>query len=138
MMKELILEAEVKNLPRVQEMIAAELEALGAGTVVKGRVEIAVEEIFVNICSYAYAPGTGRAAIQVSSTADPACVKIRFADSGKPYNPLERPAPDLKIPLQERKKGGLGIHLVKKMMDDVSYAYSDGQNILTLTKMITP
>jgi Anti-sigma regulatory factor (Ser/Thr protein kinase) len=67
-----------------------------------------VEEIFVNIASYAYSPGTGNTVIFISVTDK---IVIRFEDSGRPYNPLEKPEPDLDKPLMERDIGGLGIFL---------------------------
>ena len=96
-----------------------------------------VEEIFVNISSYAYNPETGPATIRAGITEEPLSVIISFIDNGKQYDPLAKPDPDVKIPLKERKKGGLGIFMVKKTMDDVSYEYKDGQNILTITKTIS-
>ena len=97
------------------------------------QIDLAVEEIFVNIAHYAYEE-TGVAAIDCEY-AD-SVLKISFSDSGRPFNPLLRPDPDLTLSAQERKIGGLGIYLTKKFMDDVFYAYENGQNILTFTKKI--
>ena len=135
-MKEIDILAERKNLPRVLEFVDGELEALDCGIRIITQIDVAVEEIFVNISSYAYDPEIGPAQIRVEILEDPISVVISFIDNGKPYDPLAKPDPDLKIPVKNRKKGGLGIFMVKKTMDDVSYEYKDGQNILTITKTI--
>ena len=67
---------------------------------------------------------------------DPVTVTLTFIDQGVPYDPLKRKEPDVTLPAEERDIGGLGIFLTKKTMDDVSYEYKDGQNILTLKKKI--
>ena len=97
---------------------------------------MAVEEIFVNISSYAYDPDIGVAQIRVETKEDPLSVVLSFIDGGTPYDPLAKPDPNLKIPLKERRKGGLGIFMVKKTMDGIKYEYKDGHNILTITKNI--
>ncbi len=135
-MKEIDILAERTNLPRVLEFVDGELEALDCGIRIITQIDVAVEEIFVNISSYAYDPEIGPAQIRVEILEDPISVVISFIDNGKPYDPLAKPDPDLKIPVRNRKKGGLGIFMVKKTMDDVSYEYKDGQNILTITKTI--
>jgi len=99
------------------------------------QIELAVDEIFTNICMYAYAPKTGNAVISVD-TDTPGIVTLKFSDTGIPYNPLEKEDPDTTLSASERKIGGLGIYLVKKSMDGMSYEYKDGHNILTLVKRI--
>ena len=93
---------------------------------------IAVEEVFVNIASYAYQPeqpGDVTLSVKIGEKAI-----IRFEDSGKPFNPLDGPEPDLDAPIMERDIGGLGIHFVKNMMDETEYGYEGGKNILTISK----
>lgn len=136
-MKELDILAVKENLPEVLAFIDSQLEELNCGIKIITQVDVAVEEIFVNISSYAYNPETGPATIRAGITEEPLSVIISFIDNGKPYDPLAKPDPNVKIPLKERKKGGLGIFMVKKTMDDVSYEYKDGQNILTITKTIS-
>lgn len=136
-MKELDILAVKENLPEVLAFIDSQLEELNCGIKIITQVDVAVEEIFVNISSYAYNPETGPATIRAEITEEPLSVIISFIDNGKQYDPLAKPDPDVKIPLKERKKGGLGIFMVKKTMDDVSYEYKDGQNILTITKTIS-
>jgi anti-sigma regulatory factor (Ser/Thr protein kinase) len=100
------------------------------------QIDVAVEEIFVNICKYAYHPDKGRTQVRVEVLDDPLCVKITFIDHGRPYDPLAKADPDVTLNAAERPIGGLGIFLVKKTMDAVEYDYKDGSNILTLVKSI--
>ena len=98
------------------------------------KLEVAVEEIFVNVAHYAYAPATGDVAVGVYVTNDPRSINITFRDSGVPFNPLEKADPDITLKAEDRKIGGLGIYMVRKTMDDMTYEYKDGQNILTMKK----
>ena len=100
------------------------------------QIELAVEEIFVNIANYAYAPEIGRATVRVSVSDDPLTVTITFIDCGVPYDPLKRSDPDVTLSAEEREIGGLGIFMTKKVMDEVAYEYKDGQNVLTLKKRL--
>ncbi len=136
-MKELDIPAQRENLSEVLKFIDVELEQLGCSMRLQTAIDVAVEEIFVNISSYAYDPEVGQATIRVDVSEDPLTIEIGFIDSGTPYDPLAKPDPNMKIPLRERKKGGLGIYMVKKSMDDISYEYKDGKNILTIKKMIS-
>ncbi len=133
---ELDIEALTENLPQVTEFVDQRLAAVGCPSKTRLQIGVAVEEVFVNIASYAYAPGTGRAAVRVDLSEAPAAATITFTDRGIPYDPLARDDPDITLPVGERKIGGLGIFMTKKLMDDISYAYKDGQNILTLKKII--
>ena len=65
-------------------------------------------------------------------------LRLTFTDTGRPFDPLQADDPDTKVPLSERKIGGLGIFVVKKMMDKVEYRRENDRNILTLTKCISP
>jgi len=135
-MNTLVLTAVPENLPQALRFIDSQLETAGCGSRVQMQIEVAVEEIFVNIASYAYDPGTGQVELQAALADDPLSVSISFADRGKPFNSLEKPDPNLKAPIRERKKGGLGVYMVKNSMDRMTYEYKDGQNILTITKNI--
>ena len=94
------------------------------------------EEIFINIASYAYAPDKGRATVRVEVSGEPVSVTITFIDHGIPYDPLSRQDPDVTKSAEDREIGGLGIFLTRKIMDDLSYEYRDGKNILTLKKKL--
>ncbi len=125
-----------ENLPKVLDFVNSHLARAGCEARVMTQIDVAAEEIFVNISSYAYHPETGHAQIQVEIRENPLTAVLRFSDGGKPYDPLERPAPNLKLPLRERKKGGLGIYIVNQSMDTAAYEYRDGQNVLTVMKRI--
>ncbi len=135
-MKELTLEAAVENLDKVLAFVNAELERADCAAKTQMQLELAVEEIFVNIASYAYAPGTGTATVRVEVTDDPPEAAVTFLDSGVPYDPLQREDPDVTLPAEDREAGGLGIFITRNVMDEVSYAYTDGQNVLTLRKKL--
>ena len=135
-MKELVITAETKNLDEVMTFVDTFLEEAECSMKVQMQIDLAVEEIFVNIARYAYVPGTGPATIRVGLTDDGSVFVIELIDQGVPYNPLAKEDPDITLSAEERKIGGLGILLTKKSMDDVQYEYANGSNILTLRKSI--
>ncbi|MBQ6565688.1 MAG: SpoIIE family protein phosphatase [Treponema sp.] len=104
------------------------------------KLDLAVEEIYINIAHYAYAPGRGTA--EISCLLEPGQggaaprLTICFRDRGRPFNPLAREDPDITLPAEERDIGGLGILLTKKFMDSVTYEHTDGQNVLTMSKVL--
>lgn len=130
--RELVLPAEKENLSQAMGFIASCLEDTECSVKAQMQIDLAVEEIFVNVASYAYAPNRGEVTVRVEAL--PHSVTITFIDSGIPYDPLAKPDPDITLSAQDRQIGGLGIFLTKKFMDDVSYEYKDGRNILQLTK----
>ena len=133
---ELEIEASVDALQKVIDFVNTHLEAVDCSPKVQMQMEVAVEEIFVNIANYAYAPGKGNATVRVEVSEEPLTVTITFMDRGIPYDPLKREDPDVTLSAEERAIGGLGIFMTKKIMDDISYEYRDGQNILTLKKAL--
>ena len=133
-MKELLVEATDDNLAKVLEFVDEQLEANDCPMKTQIQVDIAVEEIFVNISHYAYESGVGPATIRAEVTKDPLAVTLTFVDQGIPYDPLAKEDPDITLSADDRQIGGLGIFMVKKSMDDVAYQYKDGQNILTIKK----
>ena len=135
-MKELIVEAKRENLPQVQSFIDEQLEAVDCPMTTQIAIDVAAEELFVNIASYAYEHGEGVAVVQVTVHEEPLSVEITFIDNGRQYDPLAKEDPDITLSVKERKKGGLGIFMVKNSMDDVTYEYKDGKNILTITKKL--
>ena len=132
--KELSITAEVEKLPELLTFIEQQLEDAGCPLKTQMQISVAVEEIFVNIANYAYAPGKGVATVRIECCDDPAKATITFIDRGTPFDPLEKDDPDVTLSAEERKIGGLGIYMTKKTMDDVLYEYKDGQNRLTLIK----
>ncbi len=135
-MKELSIEATIANIPQVTAFVDEQLEALACPMKAQAQIDIAIDELFSNIANYAYNPETGPATVRVEVVKDPMAVLITFIDKGVPYDPLKQEDPNTKLPAEERDIGGLGIYMVKKTMDAVTYEYKDGQNILTIKKHI--
>ena len=132
--KELTIEARPENIEAVTAFIDEQLDTTNCSMKAKMQIEVAVEELFVNIAHYAYSPEVGNATIGVKVQDDGNYVTISFKDSGTPYNPLAKPDPDTTLSVEDRPIGGLGIYMVKKSMDDIKYEFKDGQNILTIKK----
>ena len=102
---------------------------------VVGEVRLLVEEAVSNIIQYAHGSVQERQ-IGVTLEYDKTAVILEFRDDGSPFNPLEAPPPDLDAPLEERPDGGLGIHLMKSLADEASYAREGKTNVLILTKRL--
>ena len=133
-MKEMTLEATVDNIPVVTDFVDKELEALECPMKAQMQIDIAIDELFGNIAQYAYDPLTGPATVRVEVDDDPMAVIITFIDHGKPYDPLAGKEPDVTLNAEDREVGGLGVFLVKKTMDEITYEYKNGQNILKIRK----
>lgn len=133
-MKEITMEASVENIERVTAFVDEQLEALNCPMRAQMQIDIAIDELFGNIAQYAYQPGKGPATVRVEVIKEPLAVVITFMDQGVPYDPLKRADPDITLPLEEREAGGLGVYMVKKSMDEVTYEYQDGKNILRIRK----
>lgn len=133
-MKELRIEAKTNRLNDVLAFIDEVLESMDCPMKAQMQLDIAVEEIFVNIAHYAYAPGEGDAVIIIESESDPRGVTITFKDRGIPYDPCAKEDPDITLSAEERQIGGLGIYMVKKSMDSMEYERKDDQNVLTIRK----
>ena len=133
--KEITVLACVNNLDGVIRFITKSLEDFDFSSNEKNEICIASEEIFMNIANYAYGQEKGAVCISINSESSPkADALIRFEDTGKPYNPLEQPDPDFNASIAERQVGGLGIFMVKKLMDSVEYLYTGGKNVLLIGK----
>ena len=134
--REITVPAAVENLEAVTAFVDGCLEEVGCPPRAQMQIDIAVDEVFSNIAYYAYQPGTGIVTVQLEVTGAPVSVILTFIDSGTPYDPLSREDPDITLSAKDRQIGGLGIYMVKKSMDHVSYAYQDGKNVLKIEKRI--
>ena len=132
-MKKVELQATLDNTTELLSILESELEEAGCSMKEQMKISVAVEEIFVNIAHYAYGDSVGNAEIDIDIDNDKKSIVILFKDCGTPYNPLEHEDPDTSLSADEREIGGLGIFIVKKSMDEVSYQYKDGKNILTIS-----
>ena len=133
-MKELTVEAKIENIEAVTDFVNEQLETLGCPMKAQMQIDIAIDELFGNIAHYAYNPEIGKATVRVEVIEDPLAVVITFIDNGVPYDPLAKADPDTTLSAEEREIGGLGIYMVKKSMDEITYEYKDGQNILAIKK----
>lgn len=135
-MKELTINATVENIEKVTAFVDEQLEALDCPMKAQTQIDIAIDELFSNIAHYAYNPEVGPATVRVEVTQDPLAVMVTFIDNGKQYDPLAKEDPDVTLSAEERDIGGLGIYIVKKSMDEITYEYKDGKNILRIKKNI--
>ena len=135
-MKEMTLPAVVVYIAQVTDFVYAQLEEIGCPMKAQVQIDIAIDELFGNIAQYAYNPETGPATVRVEVSDAPISVTITFMDHGVPYDPLQKEDPDITLSAEERGSGGLGIFMVKKTMDEITYEYKDGQNILRIRKDI--
>ena len=136
-MKELTVAATVENIETVTDFVNEQLEALDCPMKAQMQIDIAIDELFGNIAHYAYNPEIGKATVRVEVTQDPLAVVITFIDNGVPYDPLAKADPDTTLSAEEREIGGLGIYMVKKSMDEITYEYKDRQNILKIKKNLS-
>ena len=137
-MAEMEVSAIPKNLRQVFDFVVAELQKRTDDKKFIRQIKLCVEEIFLNISSYAYHPEVGNTTIAVRVEGDPVPIRVilTFKDSGHPFDPLAEDEPDTDAELDERQVGGLGIFLVKNTVDGIRYEYADGQNVLTIMKEI--
>lgn len=132
----MIVSATKENWTVVMEAIEKFLESINCPLRPKFQILTAAEEIYINIVLYAYGDETGETDIDFDFDEATRIFSITFVDNGVPYNPLEKEDTDITLSAEERKIGGLGILMVKKIMDDVKYKYSGGKNHLILIKNI--
>ena len=133
-MEKITVEALIENLQTVIDFATEKLEARDCPMKIIMQTELVIEEIFVNIANYAYHPETGAATFCMEFEKNPNALLMTFIDGGKPYNPLENIDPDTTLGIDERDIGGLGIFLVKKNVDELTYEYANGKNILRMKK----
>ena len=126
--------AECERLDEVQTFIDQHLAEVEYSPEAQIQLQIAVEELFVNIASYAYAPGHGDAVIGCQVEKNPPSITVQLRDWGKPFDPRAKKDADITLSAEDRDIGGLGIYMVKNSMDAVDYQREDGQNILTIRK----
>ena len=129
---ELEIAADIEKLGDAAAFVENILEENDCPLKAQTQINVAFEEIFVNIAHYAYPDGEGKAKLEVDAC--PEFVEITFIDSGIPYDPLAKADPDITLSAEERQIGGLGIFMTKKLMDEIHYKYEDNCNILTMKK----
>ena len=130
------LPAAVENIGKITAFIEGKLEERDCPIKKAMEISLVVDEIMANVAMYAYAPGTGDVTVQFGFEEESRTVSVTFIDSGVAFDPLAKEDPDVTLPAEERKIGGLGIFLVKKTMDEVTYRRENDQNILCIRKKI--
>ena len=128
--------AKTESLTDVLAFIEQILEKYECSMKIQTAICVAIEEMFVNVAHYAYGNTQGDVKFDVSFEEKTRNITFRMSDKGVPFDPLKKPEPDITLSLEEREIGGLGIFITKKTMDQVSYAYENGENILTMIKKI--
>ena len=122
------------ELSSVAAFVESELEKAGCPMKTQMSISVCVEEVFVNIAHYAYPDKIGTAEVRVDVNPEEKSIVICFMDNGIPFDPLQKEEPDVSLPAEQRQIGGLGIYMVKKLSDELSYEYADGWNVLTMKK----
>ncbi|MCL2033121.1 MAG: ATP-binding protein [Oscillospiraceae bacterium] len=133
-MTQITLPARLDRLDDVFGFVGAAMQNAGLNAKRQNNINVAVEEIFVNIAKYAYPEKEGGVTIRLS--VGPSKFSVEFSDGGIPYNPLLKADPDMSLSADEREIGGLGIFMTKKLMDHVEYRYENNMNILLVQKDI--
>jgi anti-sigma regulatory factor (Ser/Thr protein kinase) len=122
--------ATLEQLARVTEFVEEWADRFDLAAKKKLGALIAVEEAFVNICSYAYPEGAGE--VELACTAEGEALVLEIADAGRPFDVLSLPDPDTTSGIMDREIGGLGVHFIRKLTDEVSYRRENGRNILRM------
>ena len=128
--------AKVEALSDVLGFVDRMLELYECPMKIQMAICVAIEEVFVNVAHYAYGEGEGDMTLGIAFDADSREITFKMTDKGTPFDPLKKPDPDITLSAEDREIGGLGIFITKKTMDTVTYAYENGENILTMVKTI--
>jgi sigma-B regulation protein RsbU (phosphoserine phosphatase) len=128
--------AKIGALSDVLGFVDQTLESCECPMKIQTAICVAIEEVFVNVAHYAYGDGEGDMTLGIGFDAGSRTLTFRMTDKGTPFDPLQKPDPDITLSAEEREIGGLGIFITKKTMDTVTYAYENGENILTMIKKI--
>ena len=128
--------AKTESLSDVLGFVDQKLDSFECPMKIQMAVCVAIEEVFVNVAHYAYGEGQGDMCLGIGFDEKSRTVTFRMTDKGVPFDPLQKPDPDITLSAEDREVGGLGIFIAKKTMDSISYAYENGENILTMIKKL--
>jgi len=128
--------ATMEHFEELMSFVCRHAETAGFDDAGVRQIALASEEIFVNVIHYAYPDADGDIEIGVRDPAGEAGIEIMIRDRGVAFDPLERETPDISAPVAERPIGGLGIFMVRQIMDSVGYERRDGENVFTMTKRL--
>jgi len=133
MQRTIVLKNDITDIPQLSAFIDAFAEEAGLDFSLTMSLNLAIEEAVVNVMLYAYPQGM-QGKVNLSAEAEGTDVKFVLSDTGKPFDPTEKKEVDTTLEVEDRPIGGLGIHLVRQIMDKVEYKYTDGMNVLTMYK----
>ncbi|MBR6706477.1 MAG: ATP-binding protein [Clostridia bacterium] len=133
-MPEITVTASVNEIRTATDFVNRQLALTGCDEWLRIQIDIAIDEILGNIAKFGCHRENSFATVRFDTENDPRSIVLTFIDRGTPFDPQTAAVPDISLPARERFIGGLGLFMVKKIMDDVSYSYRDGQNILTVRK----
>ena len=128
--------AKTEALSDVLGFVDQMLDSFGCPMKIRMAVCVAIEEMFVNVAHYAYGEGQGDMRLGIGLDEESRTVTFRMADQGVPFDPLQKPDPDITLSAEDREGGGLGIFIAKKTMDSIRYAYENGENVLIMTQKL--
>ena len=133
--KSIVLNNDIQEVPLLATFVEGVCEEVGMDAGTTMQMNLAMEEAVVNVMNYAYPIGE-KGEIAIETTTDNGMLNFVIKDSGTPFDPTAKEDADTTLSAEERPIGGLGIFLVKQIMDNVSYEYKEGKNVLTLSKRI--
>ena len=126
----------VSEIGRLHASVSQFCRENGLSADIEGDLSLALEEILMNVIRYGHPEG-GRHEILINLSLENECVTVEVEDDGTPFNPLDAPEPDIEAPIEKRPIGGLGIHLVRILMDGLEYRRTNGRNLLSMRKRLT-
>ena len=135
-MPKITLPAVLDKIETATDFINGILEDANCPMSARMQLDIALDELMSNVARYAYASGEGDVTVSLEILESPRRAVLTITDSGVPYDPLKKEDPDITLSAEERKIGGLGIFIVKRSMDKMSYAFKNGKNIVTIVKKL--
>jgi len=135
-MRELTLPATVENIETITDFVNEYLDEMGCSMKVQMQIAVVIDEVFSNIAHYAYLSSVGDVTVNVDLDEESHKIMLSFADHGVKYNPLAKDDPDITLSAEDREIGGMGIFMVKKLMDEIAYEYREGQNVLKMWKKL--
>lgn len=130
----LTVPAALDALVLISDFVVAHAQASGMDEHAVWEVQLAIDEAATNVIQHSYADSAGN--IMVVATVDASVLQIALHDGGRAFDPADVPPPDLDSPLEERRTGGLGIYLMRKLMDSVEFTVENGENVLRMHKRI--
>jgi anti-sigma regulatory factor (Ser/Thr protein kinase) len=134
------VEARIANRLEDLRQVVAMVDRFGAANRIAAGIlhdlNVVLDEALNNVITHGF-PAGAKGEIVVRLALEDRAVVIEIVDGGRAFDPRQAPAPDLTLPLRERRPGGVGIHFMKTLMDDVAYHRLDGQNVLRMTKALS-